>query len=117
MKARFVLYLLLITVSAAAQQTDSLLRVYDERIAQMEKTLQSQQQYIGVLQRNLKEQSATIALRMDSLESMQVDEAIVRSTTDENLQTQILESAQVSNSNIQEAASHLVLAIIIGSFF
>ena len=116
MKARFVLYLLLITVSAAAQQTDSLLRAYDERITQMEKTLQSQQQYIGVLQRNLKEQSATIALRMDSLESMQVDEAIVRSTTDENLQTQILESAQVSNSNIQETASHLVLAIIIGSF-
>lgn len=115
MKARIVLYLFLITTTAAAQQTDSLLRVYDERIAQMERTLQSQQHSINLLQYNFKERSATIALRLDSIKSAQVEEVIVRSTTDDNLQQQIIEAGQVSTSENQQTAVHLFLTIIIGS--
>lgn len=115
MKSRIIIVLLLIAASVCAQQTDSLMQVYDARIAQLEKTLQNQQQFINSLQRNLKEQTASLSLRLDSMESAQVEEVIVRSTTDDNLQQQIIESGQVSKSDNQQTASHLFLTIIIGA--
>lgn len=115
MKSRIIIVLLLIAASISAQQTDSLMQAYGTRIAQLEKTLHSQQQSINSLQRNIREQTVTISQRLDSMESAQTEEVIVRSTTDENLQQQIIEAGQVSESENQQTASHLFLAIIIGA--
>ena len=115
MKSRIIIVLLLIAASISAQQTDSLMQAYGTRIAQLEKTLHSQQQSINSLQRNIREQTVTISQRLDSMESAQTEEVIVRLTTDENLQQQIIEAGQVSKSENQQTASHLFLAIIIGA--
>lgn len=115
MKSRIIIVLLLIAASISAQQTDSLMQAYGTRIAQLEKTLHSQQQSINSLQRNIREQTVTISQRLNSMESAQTEEVIVRSTTDENLQQQIIEAGQVSKSENQQTASHLFLAIIIGA--
>ncbi len=115
MKSRIIIVLLLIAASISAQQTDSLMQAYGTRIAQLEKTLHSQQQSINSLQRNIREQTVTISQRLDSMESAQTEEVIVRSTTVENLQQQIIEAGQVSKSENQQTASHLFLAIIIGA--
>lgn len=105
----------MITASISAQQTDSLMQVYDARITQLEKSLQGCQQSINTLQRNHKEQAATVSLRLDSIKSAQVEEIIVRSTKDDNLQQQIIEAGRVSKSDNQQIALHLFIAIIIGA--
>ena len=117
MKNLFLTVMLILSISAVAQQSDSVLLVQQQRIEQIERTLSSQQlsiQRVEMRSRELFNQCQYSTKRLDSLATGLQQESYARGLCDDELQRQISVSSATAKSDNESVALHVLWVVIVG---